>query len=364
MSFDGFQAWDNHLLNYTGATNYHVVNESTKKLCKKCQADLLAGVPVCSGLSALNQQSSADYKSIQNLYDLAELALVDLQPKAYIFENAPALFTAKGEKVLTTLQEIGYRNGYTSTVVYTNTFLHGIPQNRLRTFFIYWKGDKVPLLNFQNVQPKSLGEYLAEVPKDSPHYKTYPTKGDVRDTTFFKFLLAEFGKDFRKIVVDEKGHHTVMGMCRREPEYLEKLLTFAKDIGDDRVVAYIEHAKNKFSQGKSVWDSSLHLVTDEINAVQGRIFSHTLHPTEDRWINAQEYLYLMGHPIDFKMVDEKNLGMICQNVPVKTAAFWIGEVAKFCRDELPLLEAKFVKHDNVKQTMIVEENENALLVYE
>ncbi|MFW6283338.1 MAG: DNA cytosine methyltransferase [Minisyncoccales bacterium] len=98
--------------------------------------DIIIGVPVCSALSSLNQKSSSDYCSIDNIYQLSEFSL-ETKPKVAIFENAPGLFSKKGKPVREKLYNISKKFGYKLSILNTDTRLHGIPQRRIRTYFIF-----------------------------------------------------------------------------------------------------------------------------------------------------------------------------------------------------------------------------------
>jgi hypothetical protein len=45
------------------------------------------------------------------------------------------------------------------SLIKTDTFLHGIPQHRHRTFAIFWKLKYAPIVNFYNIENIGLIEY-------------------------------------------------------------------------------------------------------------------------------------------------------------------------------------------------------------
>ena len=45
---------------------------------------------------------------------------------------------------------------------------HGVPQNRLRTFYFFWKSETAPVLSYYDRPRKNLREYLEEIPVDAP----------------------------------------------------------------------------------------------------------------------------------------------------------------------------------------------------
>lgn len=101
--------------------------------------DIVIAVPVCSGLSLANTSKTrgADAAQNDNMYNITKFVLKDLSPKCFIFENAPALYTKSGSKVADTLFQIAKKFRYSMSLMKTDTFLHGIPQHRHRTFCFF-----------------------------------------------------------------------------------------------------------------------------------------------------------------------------------------------------------------------------------
>ena len=54
-----------------------------------------------------------------------------------------------------------------------------------------------------------------------------------------------------------------------------------------------------------------------------------VHPEQDRFLNAREYLHLMGLPHDFEIDGERSFNHIAQNVPTCTARDMALEVYHF-----------------------------------
>ena len=85
------------------------------------------------------------------------------------------------------------------------------------------------------------------------------------------------------------------------------------------------------------------------------------HPDADRYLNVRECLDIMKMPKDFQLMGgTKNLNMICQNVPVTTAADMAENVKRFLKNEAQLIETDFVVQNNKDKTMYVEEQTNSL----
>ncbi len=82
------------------------------------------------------------------MYITAEHVLGTVKPKVFWGENAPGFAGKIGDTVRNGLRKIGKDNGYTMTVYRTKTLLHGGPQIRERSFYFFWRDERVPLLNY------------------------------------------------------------------------------------------------------------------------------------------------------------------------------------------------------------------------
>ena len=81
--------------------NQEIVDESGNVINlqeRDYDLDLVVAVPICSGLSTVStfDEETKNVKNC-NMKFITEYTLSELKPRAYIFENAPALFTGKGE---------------------------------------------------------------------------------------------------------------------------------------------------------------------------------------------------------------------------------------------------------------------------
>lgn len=315
--------------------------------------DVMIGVPVCSALSRLNKNASAEYGSVNNIYALANWTLSTVKPKAYIFENAPALFTPLGKPVLDKLNEIAAKFGYSSSIIYTDTQKHGIPQRRHRSFYIFWQSDTAPIVNYYNTTPKHIIDYLKEIPNYTTHNNT-----DIIEHNFqLNWLLEKYGPDFRNVVTANRlsniTFYTFLISCGNiEDENSVFNQYYQYCIANDaaKEVRMLDHIITKLAMGKGVWDTSLLFVINSATACMGKNTGRTLHPTENRLINIREWMHLMGLPHDFELVDPSQAAAIGQNVPVTTARDWCIEVGKFINNELPMSDFKHLKQHNIKRS--------------
>ena len=150
LSYDGFQKNESNLKNYWPDVKWYLLDSHTNTLEENLDftdIDFVSSVCPCAGMSCLNTATrSADNETNNWLYKVADFTLSTIKPKVYWGENAPGLYSEQNVKVLNKLREYGDKYGYSFTIYKTDTYLHGIPQHRVRTFFFFWKGDRCPIV--------------------------------------------------------------------------------------------------------------------------------------------------------------------------------------------------------------------------
>lgn len=362
FSFEGFHGNDQHYLQWLEQNGhevpYHVVNDEFQLTEEMKGYDIINTVCPCAGLSLLNtsfgktgSSRGADAKQNNHMYNSANFVLEKLQPKVLWGENAPALYGSVGAPVAARLYEIGKKNGYSFSIIKTNTNLHGIPQNRPRTFYFFWKSKYAPVLNYHQTEAVPLHQYLKEIPKEASAQGDHEIPKGLHNHYTYRFMVHKYGKKgWRKAMMDA-GCTTVYGMIRKF-DLLQELHTFVHKIDCPKGITHAHRMIEKFARGKGVWDSSIHYDKDQINAVISRNMGDYVHPTEERRMNVREFLHLMGHPHEYELVEPmKNFAALSQNVPVCTAKTWSGEVIKFVNGELPFSTTDFLKQNNVKRTI-------------
>ena len=127
------------------------VDRFTQETCPRQRLDVMTVMCPCSGLSGLNN-SKGDMKAgedaVQNefMVDTLTFLLGELGPKVVLGENAEKLNTPMGAKVKARMVDVGRAHGYSASFFSTCTSLHGIPQRRRRTFYLFWQAEFAPLL--------------------------------------------------------------------------------------------------------------------------------------------------------------------------------------------------------------------------
>ena len=349
----------------------------------KGDIDVMCYVPICSGLSMLNNCTSgcnargdADNNQNQNMYNLSTFILDKIKPTVACFENAPNAYSPSGKGVLDNLIEIGMKHNYTLSIEKVDTYDHGIPQHRQRTFIYYWNSEKAPYIEYQKQESPNLIDFFNSIPaglKDSDTYCT--TSNSIEDYTYecINELYNPQNKHIIDAVLDINpapkntsglGFLNDTGFDKPIEWANNKINYFSTQKDEENVKKYEKvlkkfiHCKTKREKDMSFWDATVSIVTHRqyINALIGKNISVILHPTENRCLNIRELLSLMGMPYDYSLTTNKNYMMITQNVPVCTARHSAFNCRKFVLKELKESNSTFVKQNNIKQTIDFENN--------
>ena len=344
VSYPTFESHDSHAKNHFKETPFFLLDETANDFKTESDADyfkafgdidMISTVCPCAGLSSLNVKADAEAAQNDWMYKTAEFVLEKLNPRVFWGENAPALFTQKGTKVKNNLIEIGKKYGYTFSIVKTNSLKHGIPQKRVRSFYFFWRDTNPPIFTEINKESKTLKDFIKDIPESASMQDVY-ANNDYSTNGYIKWI-ADNPDVFETFRNSEKVHGRKMKSLFHYmtfENHFDKLRNYFKEHEMERFVKSVDHIETKVKAGKNIWDNTpkLHLyVQDYINAIQGRIFSYTLHPSESRYLNIREFMHLMGLPHDFELAHTKNFNHICQNVPVNTAADWTSEIIDYLK---------------------------------
>ena len=359
ISYPEFADNDSHCLNYFSNVEYVQVASSTNtpsRSLSETKMDFVSTVCPCAGLSQLNSAKNTakgrGSDAVQNewMYKTATLVLEQMKPKVFWGENAPGLYGKTGLGVVERLREIGRKNGYSFSMVKTDSFLHGIPQHRHRTFYFFWEGNRAPLLNWFKRESPKLAEYLEMIPKDAKDMNRYFGMGEIKDDPWFRFAESE-GFKAVDLINSEKNYKSVFDWVK--DGNVDKGIEWAKENEEKSMENFLIRAQRKIEAGEGLWVDTPILFKDAINSLIGR-YTSIVHPTEPRGITIREAMWLMGLPHDFELKGN-NANHICQNVPTNTAADWTREVMRFINGEITDWGGSFVKQNN--KTQKIELNE-------
>ena len=303
-----------------------------------------------SGTSAARGSDAA-----QNdwMYKSAQWVFENLRPKVFWGENAPGLYTTIGDGVRDKLKRMAAEHGYSFSIVKTDTYIHGIPQHRRRTFYFFWRDTNAPILDWheRSADALNLPEYLNLIPEDAPYQDRFFTRSHpVSEWKLYEYVLEKTGLtdiEFRKSYIGALYHYI------SKQGWIDDAIKWMDDkypgwTGEERTK--LDHIKRKLADGKGYWDSSPFFVHDYVNAIIGKNMHVLVHPIEDRFLNIRECLWLMGLPHDFTLTKENEVwNHLAQNVPVKTATDWTHQVIKYIKGGLRDSGHSHIMQDNLTQ---------------
>ena len=318
--------------------------------------DLVVAVPVCSGLS-MATSATMDTKNARNcnMLWLANYTLGKIQPKMYIFENAPTLMGSRGNDLRAIFEKMAVKYGYSLLYYKTDTALHDNCQKRPRTFVIFQKWDN-------GVQSGPTQFKMCDNPVDAVTFFKRIPSGLEQDIPVQSAPHNYMMVDFIKEDLGEDWTNKIDGCLMNSVIARNKLDDFLKFINDhredyptkavDRAIKYISHIKYKTSLGKNYYGDDICLCKDKFPAVQFRSIPNMLHPSGKRLCTIREFLELMGMPHDFILYgDLSNLPKIGQNVPVKTAKWIVENAVSILINDEPRMTGtdNVVFQDNIKK---------------
>lgn len=368
LSYEAFGANDAHCVNRYPDSPYVLADSDTNEIIKSKvneetgeilytspyqedlfqEVDFVSAVCPCAGLSMLNSNTAGSTKArgsdaVQNdwMYKTARLVLEQVRPKVLWGENAPGLYSNMGVKVVENLRAIGKEYGYSFSMVKTDTYLHGIPQHRMRTFYFFWRDSEAPLLNYYERKAPMLEAYLDQIPEGSSEMDRPFGLGDIKNNGWFKF--AEYkGWPVKRLV--ESQYKTMFHWVGGE-KLMDECLEWAEANDEPGMAKFINHTKKKLAENKGWWDGTPLIFHDATNAIIAKNAA-IVRPGKDRGITIREAMHLMGLPHDFELCGG-SFNHICQNVPVTTAKDWTAEVIRFVKGELTEFGGEFVKQNNI-----------------
>lgn len=370
LSYDAFAKNESNLKNYWPDVEWHLLDAETNQLAEDVELDyndidFVSSVCPCAGMSGLNcANRGADNAANNWLYKSAEYILGTIKPKVYFGENAPGLYSEQNVKVLNKLREYGRQYGYAFTIYKTDTYRHGIPQHRMRTFFFFWKGECCPQMDWYN-HPSELPfeEWILDknVGTQTTHLKNYGTTSVYPEMRWI--METRCDNDYSKYVAmfhklnDENSIRTPYEYIEHNNLWQEYRDWLVNDPNKDKPMHgqgkrtpmyYIDYRWGKVKQGLGYFAPQPIVYKGAANAVISKNMWWTLHPIENRYLTTREIMSLMGLPNDFELIT-KNLQQVTQNVPVCTAKDMTDQVIKFVNGELPMTPYNFIKQNNLQQ---------------
>lgn len=366
MSYEPFYANDRHLIqHYNNQVPYYLLDGVDRD--KWHNVDVVNTVCPCAGLSSLSPSSNSESTVNDWMINSAQFILGQIKPKVFWGENAPRLASKMGAPVVNKLRAIAEQNGYTMSIFKTKSILHGLSQVRDRTFYFFWKGDKVPLFKYIKREHERIEDTIRNVGRDPKDPMDVLTNTNIpSQNPFYRFVLEEIEggithQDFFNKI--EKTTNPMDHIENNKVSYLE-VAKWMTSNGFEKQAERCKTIHDKLTAGGNIMRKLVEVPKDHIGAFVGHLPSQLTHPDEDRFLTIREALSIMKLPKDFILQGGKsNLNHICQNVPVTTAYDMAVSVKEYLNGELPFLDTKFAIQDNKTQTVEYEKESVQLIQF-
>jgi len=362
LSYEDFEANDSHLVEYyKRKVPYHLYGDNG--IPSLPDVEVINTVCPCAGLSSLSPSASSDAPVNDWMLTTSRLVLGTLKPQVFWGENAPGLASNIGKPVVEKLREIAKSFGYTFSIYKTKSILHGLGQVRNRTFYFFWKGEKIPQFEYIKRDHEKIEDTIRAVKRKSDDSMNVLTNTNVpSDNPYYKYVLEEMcGGISHKEFQDTKITRSQNAM-----DYIEWNGGNYKDVskwmlkqGYTKLAERCLRMHEKLSQGGNIMRKLCHFPKGTIGAFVGHMPNNLTHPDEDRYLTIRECLSIMKLPDDFTLQGGlKNLNHICQNVPVTTAEDMAEHVQRFVDGRLDnqMIDTDFLIQDNTNHKLKFEKS--------
>jgi site-specific DNA-cytosine methylase len=356
LSYSPFYNNDKHLISYLnkkGWTGEYILLDKHHQ--KQAEVDIINAVPPCAGLSSLSMTSSAENTKNDWLYITAERILSIEKPKVFFGENAPYLATNKGEPVVNKLREIGQRNGYTLLLYQTQSILHGNPQKRPRTFYIFFREkNKIPIFPWIKRDIIPIDFFLEMKRNDSDPMNIVLSDEIPSENPWIKFCMHKFQTNSIKELHSKlENSERLLLLANKISETPNEILDFFYNINADiRSINKAKLIKTKVNQQKEFWSHDYTILKGKsAGLIRANIYG-MINSYYDTHLTVRECLRIMRMPDDF-ILDCKNparnVNIALQNVIVTTAEDIANYIVKYLNNELEIVNTDFLIQNNITQ---------------
>jgi site-specific DNA-cytosine methylase len=333
-SWSAFAKNDYYCREYFKYVPFHMIDGSNK-IPKLPKVDIITCVPPCSGLSnATTGTRGCQAPQNQHMLNVAEFGMAVGTP-CILIENAPVLYSPGGYEFFVRFVPLAQKYGYSIQLYKTSSILHGLPQNRVRSFVMLWKGKTQPVLNWINEPYTPMEKWPVE--KGEPVFAGKASDDEVVDQVLN--LFGGYKELYKWMKENGGGTKTGFNLVRQFNPAWPKLKW-----REHRYKTLFERATRK-----AVLDVTPTFVQDHTNALMWKVTTYMVHPTKDRFINTRELMSLMGLPKDYPTIPKKDMNKIFQNVPVNTVATLVSEIQAALDNKRLWVKVPFMRANNIKQ---------------
>lgn len=350
LSYSPFSSNDSHLVNYLKDVPYILLDQGG---AHPHYVDVVNGVCPCAGLSSLSPAANSDAAANDWMITTARYVLEEMKPQVFWGENAPRFAGEMGKPIVAKLMDIARANGYTMSIYRTKSQLHGLSQVRERSFYFFWKGNRVPMFNYINRPHKKIEDTIRSVGKTSSQQDVTNTKIPSKDDPFYRYVLEvmEGGITHQQFFNKITKSVDVMHYIESNGHSYRDVKKFMEKEGYEKIASKLDAIQDKLDAGGNIMRRYSLIGKDYIGAFVGHLPMSLTHPDEDRYITYREAMTIMGLPEDFELLNpKKNLNHVCQNVPVTTATDMALEIKAVLEGSRDWLNCELLYQFNNNQT--------------
>lgn len=254
--------------------------------------DVIIGGPPCQGFSNANK-NYVEADDPRNKLFFEFVKFVDLaNPHVVVIENVPQIITKNHGYAKDRITEIFQKRGYSVTNAILDASEYGVPQKRLRNFFIITKGEQFDMSSIIKTNKKiTVKEAIGELYSFENHKAEKVELLCKPKTAYQKYLRSK-----NNIVINHDIHYPA--------EIQQKRISFVPQGGNWKYVPE-ELWKTTRTQrdGRSNRHSSAYKRLDEKNVSvtidAGNQHSNYYHPIYNRIPTVREAARLQSFPDDF-----------------------------------------------------------------
>lgn len=303
---------------------------------RKENYDLLYGNPPCSGLS-LGVRGPQSHEKGPNCHQYRFMNIVEkIQPKAFMYENAPTLITT-GKPILNDF--VKTLENYKFTVIREFGVYHGVAMKRQRTFFIGWRNDvfpQIPTLEMNKGPKTTLADIIGDLYNVPVGDSSVLNHELIADRPF-----QDVEHIFPDVGFVRGGYGTVNWVICNNYEKYEPLL-------QEKTKKALKTQLYKQNAGLGYWDKSAQRPDPSKQAPSLTGYSSFIHPIHHRQFTVREYARLMGYPDTFEFLKPRKeneiVRHIAQGVPAKYFEWASGNVMAALRG----LRPSTTQHENTR----------------
>lgn len=149
-------AINTHKLNFNDGCDIHgditkITNEQIIEMYSE-SVDVIIGGPPCQGFSVANKWQTDEEKIEKNRLFFEYMRFIQvLKPKVFVIENVRQILTKDNGYAKETIEQIGEEYGYKVVSKVLNSSKYGVPQKRMRAFFVGVRNDLKVEFNFEKI---------------------------------------------------------------------------------------------------------------------------------------------------------------------------------------------------------------------